>query len=90
MLIAERYCDIRLTTKAKGENMSRHSTPAERRAPIKVGAIVILKYSHPDAPDLDWSGKEVGWVLDVDEEYAEVIWNDGETLDMPLDMLLNL
>jgi len=72
--------------------MSRHSTPSERRAPIKVGAIVILKYSHPEAPDLDWSGKEVGWVLEVDEEeeYAVIIWNDGETLDMPLDMILNL
>ena len=70
--------------------MSRHSSPKERFAPIKKGAIVQLKYSHPDAPSLNWNGKEVGWVLELTETYATVIWNDGETLDMRLDMIVNL
>lgn len=72
--------------------MSRHSKPEERYAPIEEGAFVQLKYSHPEAVKLgrSWAGKEVGWVIDITDDIATVTWNDGETLQHPLYLLVNV
>ena len=72
--------------------MSRHSKPEERYAPIEEGAFVQLDYAHPEAAEwgYDWAGKEVGWVIDITGDIATVTWNDAETLEHPLYLLVNV